>query len=160
MVAVYETVRLFIRAERLSDWSMHQLATQRMLSLFTASGHFNYAKCARLYLQMMQDMPEMHQWLYHEQFACNGLQSVRRSDRQWAGIWTDLTIEQILMRSLKAHGGLTLGQGFTESVRLAWVYTMHRCASVHQAMMALTGHTTQQETSNRRACRNGKVKSE
>src|SRR6218665_1725628 len=133
-----ETVRLFIRAERLSDWSMHQLATQRMLSLFAASGHFNYAKCARLYLQMMQDMPETHPWLY-EQFACHGLQSVRRSDRQWAGIWTDLAIEQILMRSLKTRGGLTRGRGFTESVHLTWVYTMHRCASVHQAMMALTG---------------------
>ena len=36
---------------------------------------------AMLYLQMMQDMPETHLWLFN-QFLCNGWQSVRRPDRQ------------------------------------------------------------------------------
>ena len=123
-----ETIRMFIRAERLSDWSLHELATSRMLNLFAATGHHNYAKCGRLYLQMIQELPETHPWLY-EQFAVNGCHTVHRSDRPWTGIWTDLGIEQILMRSLKSRGGLTRGRGLTESVRLTWVYTMHQCAT-------------------------------
>jgi len=51
-----------------------------MLNLFTASGHFNYAKSTRLYLQMIKELPDTHPWL-NEQFAINSFQSVRRSDR-------------------------------------------------------------------------------
>ena len=42
------------------------------------------------------------------------------------------------MRGLKSRGGLTRGRGVSESVRLLWVKTMHRCASVHNAMSNLT----------------------
>ena len=75
-------------------------ATQKMLNLFAVTGHIHYVKSARLYLQIMQNLPISHPWL-SEQFAVNKLFSVRRSDQFWAGLWTDLTIEQILMRSIK-----------------------------------------------------------
>lgn len=151
-----ETVRLFIRAEHLSDWSLHEYAAARMLNLFAASGHFSYAKSGRLYVQMVQDLPDSHPWLY-DQFANHGLQSVRRSDRQWAGIWTDLVIEQLLMRSVKSRGCLTCGRGFSESVRMTWVHTMHRCAGVHQTMTTITG--LQHATSDQHVeMRNSRVK--
>ena len=54
-------------------------------------------------------------WL-HQRFV-EGYHSVRRSERLWAGLWTDIVIEQVLMRSLKSRGGLTRGRGMTESVR-------------------------------------------
>ena len=133
-----QTIRMFIRAEHTSNWSLHELAASRMLNLFAASGHHNYAKCGRLYVQMIQEMSETHPWLWH-QFVDSGCHAVQRSGRPWTGIWTDLSIEQILMRALKSRGGLTRGRGFTESVRLTWVYTMHQCASVHNAMTTLTG---------------------
>lgn len=44
-----------------------------------------------------------------------------------------------MMRSIKARGGLTRGRGMTDSVRLVWVHSMHRCATVHNFMTALTG---------------------
>ena len=44
----------------------------------------------------------------YQQFQ-EGLHVVRRSDRQWAGLSTDLVIEQVLMRSIKTSGGLTRG---------------------------------------------------
>jgi hypothetical protein len=87
---------------------------------------------------MITDLPQSHPWLYN-QFANNGHHTVRRSDRFWAGISTDLAIEQILMRSLKCRGGLTRGRGMTETVRLTWVQTMHHCAAIHRAMTELTG---------------------
>ena len=107
-----DTVKMFIRAECCGDWNLHTIAVTRMLSLFAAAGHFQYAKCARLYLQRMRQLPETHLWL-HEQFEQHGFHTVRRSDRYWSGLWTDLVIEQVLMRSLKSRGGLTRGRGMT-----------------------------------------------
>ena len=52
--------------------------------------------------------------------------------------WTDLIIEQVMMRSLKTSGGITRGRGITESVRQLWIGSMHRTASVHDAMSNLT----------------------
>ena len=90
------------------------VAVGRMLNLFAATGHNNYAKSGRLYLQMMMELPHMHTWLY-EQFSSNGFFTVRRSDRFWASQWTDLIIEQV-MRTIKGHGWLTHGRVVTESV--------------------------------------------
>ena len=80
----------------------------------------------------------------HTSFSEHVYHTVRRSDRFWASIWTDLTIEQVMMRSIKSRGGLTRGRGVTESVRTMWVNTTHRCSHVHEAMTELTGlaHTT------------------
>ena len=41
-----DTLKLFIRAERVGNWNMHIIAVGRMLNLFAATGHFNYAKSA------------------------------------------------------------------------------------------------------------------
>ena len=45
-----DTLKLFIRAERVGNWNMHIIAVGRMLNLFAATGHFNYAKSARTLL--------------------------------------------------------------------------------------------------------------
>ena len=55
-------------------------------------------------------------WVY-ENFAIHGYHTVRRSDKYWSGLWTDLITEQVMMRSLKTSGGLTRGRGISESVR-------------------------------------------
>ena len=112
-----------------------------MLNLFAATGHFNYAKSARFYLQWMLGLPQKHLWLY-KQFSEHGFHSVCRSDRYWACLSTDLIIEQVMMTSIKSRGVLTRCRGFTEAVRLMWMYSMHRCAQVHGAMMSLTDLAT------------------
>ena len=63
---------------------------------------------------------------------------VRRSDRLWAGLSTDLVIEQVLMRSLKSRGGLTRGSGFTEIQRTTWPYSMSLCSTYNLAMQEYT----------------------
>ena len=132
------TLKLFISAERVGNWNMHIIAVGRMLNLFAATGHFNYAKSARMYLQLMLELPAGHPWLY-AQFTKHGYHTVRRSDRYWACLWTDLTIKQLMMHSIKSRGGLTRGRGITETVRLLWVYSMHKCAEVQKAMTDITG---------------------
>ena len=98
-----------------------------MFNLFAATGHSNYAKSARLYLQIMKELPINFPDLY-AQFTHIGYHTVRRSNRFWSGIWTDFAIKQVLMRSLKIRGGLTCGRGMTQNVTLTWVHTMHACA--------------------------------
>ena len=40
---------------------------------------------------------------------------MRRSDREWAGLWADIVIEQVQIMSMKSGGGLTRGRGVTEA---------------------------------------------
>ena len=77
-----------------------------MLKLFAATGHCNYAKSVRLYLEQMSQLPTDHPWLYNK-FMQEGCHSVSRSSRIWSGLSTDLTIEQTMMRAIKGRSGLT-----------------------------------------------------
>ena len=109
---------------------MHLAATKSLLNVFAAAGHFHYAKSVRMYLQQM-----------YQSFKDNGYHSMRRGDRYWAGLWSDLIIEQVMMRSVKSRGGLTRGRGFTDNTRHQWVHTAHQCAVIHEAMTATTNST-------------------
>lgn len=132
-----ETLKLFIWSERTANWHLHLVAVGKMLNLFAATGHINYAKSSRLYLQQMHNLPTDHPSLY-QCFEQQGFHAVRRSSRYWAGLWTDLVIEQMMMRSIKSRGGLTRGRGMTEFIRLQWVYSLHKCAGIHNAMTTAT----------------------
>uniref|UniRef100_A0A1X7UP32 Uncharacterized protein n=1 Tax=Amphimedon queenslandica TaxID=400682 RepID=A0A1X7UP32_AMPQE len=96
-----------------------------MLNLFAETCHIIYGKRSRLYLQQMLELPTDYSWLYN--CITQGYHTVRRSSRFWASLWTNLTIEQIMMKSI-SHGGLTRGHGSTESFRLQWVYSMQKCS--------------------------------
>ena len=50
--------------------------------------------------------------------ALRGHFLVEADRRYWAGLWTDLIIEQVMMQSIKSRGGLTRGRRITETVRL------------------------------------------
>ena len=78
-----------------------------MLPYMAASGHNNYTKCLHLYLQQMSNLQYDHPDVY--QHFQDGLHVIRRSDRYWAGLSSDLVIEQVLMRSMKTNGDLTQG---------------------------------------------------
>ena len=103
---------MYFKAERIRNWTIHLEFKRKMLNLFAGKGHINYANNARLYLQIMLNLHIDHSWLL-KQF-CNGFHSIRRSDQFWAGLWSDLVIEQLMMRSKKNRGGFTRGRGMTE----------------------------------------------
>ena len=104
--------------------------------MFAGTGHINYAKSARLYLQIMLNLHIDHPWLF-EHF-CNGFHSIRRTDRFWADLWPDLVIEQFMMRSIKNRGGFTRGRGMAESTSDLWVDSMHKCCEVGHGMELVT----------------------
>ena len=132
-----DILRLFIKAERTSNWKLHLRALSEMLPYLAAAGHNLYTKSARLYLQSMGTLETDHPDVYRK-FE-DGFHVVRRSNRFWAGLSTDLVIEQVLMRSLKTSGGLTRGRGMTERQRLIWLLSMPACAEINRAMLELTG---------------------
>jgi len=61
----------------------------------------------------------------YQKFTEEGFFTVRRSDKLWAGVWSDMTIEQVLMRSMKTNGGLTRGRGLTDSVMEYSTWNIH-----------------------------------
>lgn len=127
-----EMLNMFIKAERTGDWKLHLHTITRMLPYFAATGHNLYLKSAYCYVQMMQRLETEHPEMYAK--FCQGYHVVRRSDRYWAGISTDLAIEQTLMRSLKTSGGMTRGKGMSEVQRAQWLLSMPACSGINAAM--------------------------
>ena len=101
-------IKEFTRAERTGDCKGHLVVMGKILNLFATTGHINYTKSARLYLQKMVELETDYPWLY-QQFSNKGFNCVRRTDKFWAGLWTDLVTEQTMMRSLNSLVGLTRG---------------------------------------------------
>ena len=91
---------MFIKTERTGNWRLHLQALSEVPPYLAASGHNLYAKSVRLYFMSIleTDHPEVYR-----KFKA-GFHVVRRSNRLWAGLSTDLVIEQVLMRSLKTSG--------------------------------------------------------
>lgn len=124
----------FIQAERTGNWELHLRCIRAMLPVFHATGHFPYAKACQIYLQDMDCLNQKMSEKEYEQFTQQGFFTIRRSEKHWSGIWSDMTIEQTLMRGMKSLGGLTHGRGFTESVLSKWILGMpsthHVCEAV------------------------------
>jgi len=89
------------------------------------------------YLQFLQSLDTIHPDVY--QSFISGLHVIRRRDRCWAGLSTDLVIEQVLMCSLKTIGGLIRGTGISETQRLVCLLSIPMCAEISCAMQALSG---------------------
>lgn len=107
-----DIIKDFITAEQIGNWKIYLGTVSKMLNLFASTGHINYTRSARFYLQLMSEHPEKHPWLHDR--SEKGLHTVRKSDHYWAGLWTDLVIKQALMQELKSHGGLTSRHGMSE----------------------------------------------
>ena len=94
-----------------------------MVNLFAATDHTNYSKVTRLYIQSVAALERDHPEVY-QQFLL-GNYTVRHTHNNWSAIWTDLSVEQILMKSLKGRPGV-IGKGISENVMRIWTKTMHR----------------------------------
>lgn len=69
-----------------------------ILHTVAAAGHHNYLISIYLYMQKMLSLPSENPAV--SKMFQEGKFAVRRSDRLWAELETDLVIEQVLMRSL------------------------------------------------------------
>ena len=109
----YHTLVLKIKncilAERIHNHDLHLATVVDMLPNFAAAGHTQYTKGAQLYVQIMQRNITTYTSAKNI-FQVHKLHSVRYNKFEWSGIWTDLSIEQTLMRAIKSRGGLTGGK--------------------------------------------------
>ena len=77
-----------------------------MAPIFAATGHINYAKASRLMLQLYDEWSVKYPDEVREFFGA-GRHTVRYSESAWSGTWSDLSIEESLMRYSKSSGGLS-----------------------------------------------------
>ncbi|KAG5867406.1 hypothetical protein JTB14_014971 [Gonioctena quinquepunctata] len=130
-------VKHFIEAERSGNWDLHLSTVSKMIPFFHAIGHFNYACCSQLYVQDMLKIQEVFSLREYRNFVDNGYFTIRRSDKLWAGIWSDMTIEQVLMRGLKVMGGLT-HRGLNDSILMKYIYGLPTMVRISQSLEEFT----------------------
>ena len=124
--------RELVEADRTGSWQMHLHAISDCLPIFSDAGHPNYLKSAYLYLQKMVTLESDNPTVFQK--FVNGFHVIRRSDQYWAGLGSDLVIEQTLMRSLKSTGGLTRGSGMSEHQRAVWTMSAPVSSAYDYAM--------------------------
>lgn len=129
----------FIFAERSGNWNMHLNTVIKMLPYFHAAGHLPYAKSAHLYVQQMLKLESKLTKNEFDLFTNKGYFTVRRKGKFWSGTWTDMSIEQCLMRPMKAVGGLTHGRGITDSTLTKWILGTPFFLKVHEAIEDFLG---------------------
>ncbi|CAH2989439.1 unnamed protein product [Chilo suppressalis] len=132
-------VKNFLEAERSGNWELHLDTIQKMLPFFHASVHFLYAKSAHLYLQDMRALSEKIPIEDYVKFTRRGCFTIRRSEKFWSGIMSDMTIEQTLMRSMKTTGGLTQGRGITDSTIASWTLGMVQLQNICEQIENFSG---------------------
>ena len=82
-------------------------------------------------MHALEEMQQQHP-LAFEQFLL-GNHTVKVFEKKWAGFWTDFSMEQILMKSLKGRGRV-IGRGMSENILRVSTETMHICPKVSRAM--------------------------
>ena len=98
-------MRRFIRSERCGHWTLHLDTVRETIPHFLPAGHLAYAKYAHLSLHMSDLENKMTQDEFQE-FSSSGSFTIIRSAKLWAGVWSDMTIEQVMMRAMKSSGGM------------------------------------------------------
>ena len=56
------TLKMYIKAERIGNWTMQLECTRKMVNLLAGTGHVKYDKSARLHLQIMLNLDVDHPW--------------------------------------------------------------------------------------------------
>ena len=132
-------LHLFIKAERTGNWNLHLHCIKNMLPFFHAAGHMAYARYAHLYVQQMENLHNVLPVEEFKKFNEQGFFTVRRTEKFWSGVWTDLVIEQDLMRVLKSAGGLTHGRGLSDCSLTKFVLAQPLCWKVCTALEKMVG---------------------
>ena len=135
-MSLVSVLRTFTRAGCTGNWLLYLQALRQMLPYLAASGHNSYSKSLILYLNNMEILQYTHPHVYRK--FLDGFFVLRRTDNYWAGIYSDLYIEQVLMGNVKAVGGLTRGRGFEQSTSVVWLLSTPACAEVNRAMREVT----------------------
>ena len=126
-------IKTYVRAERLNNFNLHLSCVAKMLPTYSAAGHINYGKGARLYLELITMYEKSYPQIMNA-FFDQGFHTVRYSTREWGGVWTDLAIEQRLMKPVKSSGGLKGGRLRDKNAHKLWCLTIDHMAEINEIM--------------------------
>ncbi|XP_044004211.1 uncharacterized protein LOC122849544 [Aphidius gifuensis] len=130
----------FYESSRLGNWDLFLQSIQQMLPFFHAANHFHYAKCAQIFLQDMENLKNSMDPVEYHQFTNESMFTIRRSDKAFAGIWADMTIEQTLNRFFGTD--LVHGRGVTDGVVARYLNSMPSSYEVMNVLEEYTGVNT------------------
>ena len=84
-----DVLKIFIKSERLADHDRNlSCIVTRMLDIFSAAEHYQYAKGARLYCQLMKQLDCLPSYRdAFESLTNQGNHVVRYSSHDWSGTW-------------------------------------------------------------------------
>lgn len=116
-------IKQFLEVERSGNWQLHLDTVQRMLPIFHAAGHYKYAEFGHLYLQDMLELEKKMDVNEYNKFVTQGFFTIRRTEKFFCGVFSDQTIEQMLMRLIKIKGGL-INRGLSDPLIGKWVGTL------------------------------------
>ena len=128
-----------VRAERSGYFALHLHVIAQVQPYFHAAGRLQYAKSSQVYLQTMEDLEEKMPSENFNFFSHNGYFTIRHTSKFWSGVWSDMTIEQVLMRAMKTNGGLTRGRQISDSTFGQWVRAVPLCIPMCEALEELAG---------------------
>ena len=83
----------FIRSIRVGDFELYVCCLPKLSNIFFAFNHINYARWLTRCHDNLLKLPETHPSVYAE--FKDGLFSIKRINKSFSGIPTDLTLEQI-----------------------------------------------------------------
>ena len=72
------TIKIYIKAKRVGNWTMRLECTHKMFNFFAGTADVNCAKSARLYLQIMLNLHADHPWLFEQVY--NGFHLIQCTD--------------------------------------------------------------------------------
>lgn len=127
----------FLEADRLGNFNLHLQTVREIMPIFHVSGHFASAKYGQMYLQnaeaLCEVMPEDEYHLY----ADSGFFTIRRSDKPWSGVWSDMMIETTLNRFFGTD--LRHGRGVTPSVVTKYLSAVVSAVAVMEGLEEYSG---------------------
>ncbi|CAC5379455.1 unnamed protein product [Mytilus coruscus] len=132
-----DLLRKFIKAERTGNWTLHLQIIKEMLPYCDAAGHHLYLKSAYVYMQQMHELSRTNPAI--NETLVSGFHVIKRSDRFWSGLSSDLVIEQVLMRGIKTTGGLTRGRRMIDAQRILWILSMPQRIQMNKDMQQIAG---------------------
>lgn len=128
-------LKQFEEAEKSGNWVLHINSVQKMIPFFHASGHNNYAESAHIYLQDMLNLKNDLNEKEFANFVTNGFFTVRRTVCPCCGVYTDQTIEHVLMAAFKSRYGGVINRGLLKSVISKWVGSYVGLLDIINALM-------------------------
>ena len=129
----------FIFSKRSGDWELQRHCFKLMIPIFHAARHLAHAKCTRLMLNQMNGLKDRIPGQKYKQFTEKGYFTIRRENVYFNGNFSDQTIEQDLMRPLKAQGGFSHGRGISDSTISQRVHAIPYCILICHYLEEFTG---------------------